>query len=73
MGVPRLSMIVLSMDTIVICVGMLTLACKFLCFSGLAFFHLRLLPRGRVLRIVYCVAFRCVIQVISLSGAGRCC
>jgi hypothetical protein len=33
----------------------------------------RLLPGGGVLRIVECVAFCCVIQVISLSGAGRCC
>jgi hypothetical protein len=33
----------------------------------------RLLPGGGVLRIVNCVAFCCVIQVISLSGAGRCC
>ena len=51
----------------------LALAFKCLRFNRLALFHLRLLPRGGVLRIVYCVAFRCVIQVISLSGAGRCC
>jgi hypothetical protein len=64
MGVSRLTVVVL-----VIRLGVLALACKPLRFSSLA----RLWLRGRVLRIVYCVAFRCVIQVISLSGAGRCC
>ena len=48
---------------------MIVLAFKCLRFSGLGFFHLRLLFRSRVLRIVYCVALCCVIQVISLSGA----
>jgi hypothetical protein len=50
---------------------MIMLAFKCLRFSGLARFHLRLLLllRGRVLRILECVAFCCVIQVISLSGA----
>ena len=43
------------------------LAFNCLRFSGLAGFHLRLLLRGRVLRIIECVAFCCVIQVISLS------
>jgi hypothetical protein len=43
------------------------MAFKCLRFSGLASFHLRLLLRGRVLRTVECVAFCCVIQVISLS------
>jgi hypothetical protein len=52
MGVLRLSMIMLSLGMVVICVGVLALACKYLCFSGLALFHLRLLLRGRVLRIV---------------------
>jgi hypothetical protein len=47
---------------------MIVLAFKCLRFSGLARF--RLLPGGGVLRIVYCVAFCCVIQVISLSGAA---
>jgi hypothetical protein len=56
---PRLSMIV---------PGMLALAFKCLRFSGLALF--RLLPGGRVLRSIECVAFGCVIQVISLSSAA---
>jgi hypothetical protein len=47
--------------------SMVVLAFKCLRFSGLALFHLRLLPRGRVLRIIECVAFCCVVQVISLS------
>jgi hypothetical protein len=47
----------------------IVLAFKCLRFSGLGRFHLRLLLRSRVLRIVYCVALCCVIQVISLSGA----
>jgi hypothetical protein len=47
---------------------MVVLACNCLRFSGLALF--RLLPGGRVLRIIECVAFCCVIQVISLSGAA---
>ena len=48
---------------------MIVLAFKCLRFSGLALF-LGLLLRGRVLRIIECVAFCCVIQVISLSGAA---
>ena len=55
MRVARLAMIVL------------VLAFKCLRFSGLALFRL---PRSGVLRIVDCVAFCCVIQVISLSGAA---
>jgi hypothetical protein len=57
MGVAGLTMIM----------GMVMLAFNCLRLSGLALF--RLLPRGGVLRIVYCVAFCCIIQVISLSGA----
>jgi hypothetical protein len=65
MGVAGLSVgvIVLSMSVIV-----LALAFKCLPFSGLALFRLisiREVLRGRVLRIVDCVAF-CVIQVVSL-------
>jgi hypothetical protein len=63
MGMARLTMVVLSSGMTV--PGMLALAFKCLRFSGLALF--RLLPRGGVLRIVDCVAFCCVIQVISLS------
>ena len=48
--------------------SMVVLAFKCLRFNRLALF--RLLPRGGVLRIVYCVAFCCVIQVISLSSAA---
>jgi hypothetical protein len=48
----RLSVIVLSRGMIVLRMGVLALAFKCLPFSGLALFHLRLLPRGRVLRIV---------------------
>ncbi len=58
MGLPRLPMIV----------GMVVLTFKCLRFSGLALF--RLLPGGGVLRIVECVAFGCVIQLISLSSAA---
>jgi len=61
MRMPRLSMIV---GMVVLC----ALAFKCLRFSGLAYF--RLLAGGGVLRIVDCVAFRCVIQVISLSSAA---
>jgi hypothetical protein len=57
-------MIVLSSGVIV--PGALAFKC--LRFSGLACF--RLLAGGGVFRIVYCVAFRCVIQVISLSSAA---
>ena len=64
MRVPRLAMIVLSSGMIV--PGALAFKC--LRFSGLACF--RLLAGGGVLRIVDCVAFRCVIQVISLSSAA---
>ncbi len=46
--------------------GMIVLAFKCLRFSGLALFRL---SGGGVLRIIECVAFCCVIQVISLSGA----
>lgn len=53
-------------------VGVVVLAFKCLCFSSLAFFHLRLLLRGRVLRVIKCVAFCCVIQVISLYGCRHC-
>ena len=63
MRVAGLTMIVLAV---------IVLAFKCLRFSGLALFHLRLLLRSRVLRIVYCVALCCVIQVISLS-VPRCC
>jgi len=48
-------------------------ALKCLPFNGLGLFRLisrRKVLRGRVLRIVDCVAFCCVIQVISLSGAA---
>ena len=46
---------------------MAVLAFKSLRFNGLALFRL---PGRGVLRIVYCVAFCCVIQVISLSSAA---
>ena len=54
----------------VIVLTMILLAFKCLRFSGLGRF--RLLLRSRVLRIVYCVALCCVIQVISLS-VPTCC
>lgn len=57
MVMPRLAMIVFRV-----------LAFKCLRFSGLALFWL--LPGRWVLRIVECVAFCCVIQVISLSSAA---
>jgi hypothetical protein len=47
---------------------MVVLAFKWLPLNGLALF--RLLLRGRVLRIIKCVLFCCVIQVISLFGAA---
>jgi hypothetical protein len=56
---------VAGLSVIVPC--MLALAFKCLRLNGLGRF--RLLLRSRVLRIVYCVALCCVIQVISLSGA----
>jgi hypothetical protein len=70
MGVSRLTVgvIVLPMSVVV-----LALALKCLPFSGLALFCLisrRKVFRGRVLRIVNCVRFCCVIQVVSLSGAA---
>ena len=61
MRVVRLAVIVLPV---------IVLAFKCLRFSGLGLF--RLLLRSRVLRIVYCVAFCCVIQVISLSVPTYC-
>ena len=64
MRVPLLAMIVLSSGMVV--PGALAFKC--LRFSGLACF--RLLAGRGVFRIVYCVAFRCVIQVISLSSAA---
>jgi len=67
-GRRSLRMRVAGLAMIVLCV--IVLAFKCLRFSGLARF--RLLLRTRVLRIVYCVALCCVIQVISLS-VPRCC
>jgi hypothetical protein len=61
-------MAVLAMGMIMTRMGMFALAFKCLRFSGLARF--RLFPGSRVLRIVECVAFGCVIQVISLSSAA---
>jgi hypothetical protein len=57
------------MGVVVLTVRVVVLALAFKClpFSGLALFPLLL--RGRVLRIVYCVRFCCVIQVVSLSAA----
>lgn len=66
MRMAGLAMIVLPNGMIV--PSMLALAFKCLRFNRLALF--RLLPRGGVLRIVYCIAFRCVFQVISLSSAA---
>jgi hypothetical protein len=66
MGVAGLTMIVLPR-------GVIMLAFKCLRFSGLALFHLRLMLRGSILRIVDCVAFCCVVQVISLSSAAVAC
>jgi hypothetical protein len=57
----------LAVGMIVLCI---VLAFKCLRFSGLGRFWLLL--RSRVLRIVDCVAFCCVIQVISLS-VPTCC
>ena len=73
MGVTRLSMgvVVLTVRVVV-----LTLAFKCLPFSGLALVRLvsrRKVLRRRVFRIVDCVAFCCVIQVISLFRCRRCC
>jgi hypothetical protein len=58
----------LSVGVIMLPVSVVVLAFKCLPFSGLALF--RLVSRGRVLRIVNCVRFCCVIQVVSLSGAA---
>jgi hypothetical protein len=73
MGVSGLSMGVVMLSVSVVVLGPLLafrrLALKCLPFSGLALFRLifrRMVLRGRVLRIVYCVAFCCVIQVFSL-------
>ena len=63
-------MSVAGLSVIVPCMGVLALTFKCLRFSGLG--HFRLLLRSRVLRIVYCVALCCVIQVISLS-VPTCC
>jgi hypothetical protein len=63
MGVTRFAVVVLAMSMVV-------LAFKCLPLNGLVLFWLLL--RGRVLRIIKCVLFCCVIQVISLSVPTFC-
>jgi hypothetical protein len=61
MGVAGFSMSVIVFP---VRVAVLGLAFKCLPFSSLALFGLL---RRRVLRIVYCITFRCVIQIVFLN------